>query len=638
MRAKNQKHRCLVIDFFDYPQDDRTVTKPSSSRSEIRTFADSEHTFDDSPKSDGFIDRHRKAAFLTLAGLILCIYSFPALRVALTTRSLRLPAITAPDLGLYLSISNLEKSGEGAIWNSYYHIDVPYPVSYLKFRFGPACFGLLNNLFGNRIGIALFIWNLLWWFLLCMASMWLLNRFLPVPDYGLVLAGVALLAVFDFDGVWHAVKALISFSSTWPGGGGLPYIRPFTPQVIVPLWLCYIGLQIRALSRKKLEAWGIMAILQFVAFTAFPYATLMMAGTTAVAVVWFLFAGNGRSHYRVLLGFFLACALSDTAFALHGSGGYRLSFPGQAPLFRFQPYLIGPVIGKVWIVIAALVVVTALTPRLRPEAKWTLVGLGLTNIILALGDSVVSERIFLLSNHISYFYESTFLILFLFLISAYWPGDAQWHRLAQVASLATVLLCCIYGFWAAERNYKYYLPLNEEKTDLVNWIGRGDISADDLVVTQFTNGFYDPCEWIPLLSKAEVLYCRNAQLTLTPEQNRDVQRLREVLNLFFDGKDHQWLESATQFEKLGLYGEVSSYRQPEERAARILALRQEMLPFFDKVERQDSSIQAFFRRFHRVWIIQNRSAPFVNSRLAFYFDVSDEYSKDNLMILSAVAK
>lgn len=550
---------------------------------------------------------------------------------------MRLPAVSAPDLGLYLSISNLEKSSDGAILNPYYHIDVPYSASYLKFRFGPACFGQLNNFFGGRIGLTLLVWNLLWWFFLCIATIWLLDRFLPVAAFELVLAGVPLLAVFSLGGVWQAITALIHFSSTWPAGG-LPYIRPFTPQVVMPLWLCYVGLQIRALSGKSLRAWGTMAVLQFVAFTAFPYATLMMAGTTAVATIWYVFAGPGRSKWLVPLGFFLACALPDMAFALHGSGGYRLSFPDQAPLIKFQPSLISLAIGKMWLLIAILVIVTMLTPKLRPELKWPLVGLGLTNLLLALGDVVVSERVFFLGNHITYFYESTVLILVLFLVSVYIPNDALSLRLERVAAVTTVLLCCAYGSLAAECNYRYYLPLNVEKTDLITWVGLGEVSADDLIITQFTNGFYDACEWVPLLSRAEVLYCRNAQLTLTPEQNRDVQRLREVLYLFFDGKDHQWLENATQFEKYGLYGELSSYRRSADRTARIVALRQEMLPFFDRVEHNDPSIQDFFRTFRRVWIIQNRQAPFVRDRLSSYFNLREEDVAGSLLIMSADPK
>jgi hypothetical protein len=70
---------------------------------------------------------------------------------------------------------------------------------------------------------------------------------------------------------------------------------------------------------------------------------------------------------------------------------------------------------------------------------------------------------------------------------------------------------------------------------------------------------------------------------------------------YFDGKDHQWLESSSQFARTGLYGELESFRTPEELSARIVALRQEMRPLFGAIERQDPSITTFFSRFRRVW-------------------------------------
>jgi len=133
----------------------------------------------------------------------------------------------------------------------------------------------------------------------------------------------------------------------------------------------------------------------------------------------------------------------------------------------------------------------------------------------------------------------------------------------------------------AHGNYKANLPYNVEQADLSNWFTRGQVSPNDLIITQFESSQYDDCEWIPLLSSAQGLYCRNAQVILTPDQNRDVQRLREVFYLYFDGKDHQWLETSSQFARTGLYGELNSFRTPEELAARIVALRQEMRPLFE---------------------------------------------------------
>jgi hypothetical protein len=614
------------------------VTQFVVSSSDIQIFADAERARTGGLVFFEWFQGKRRAAYVTAVAIILAIYSYPALRTALTTKSLRLPAVSAPDLGLYLSLSKLEESRDGALLNPYYHIPVPYSVSYLKFRLGPALFGLLNDLFAGRIWLTLFVWNLSCWLPLCLAAIWSFDGFLPHPTAELVLAGLSLITVFSLEGIWRTITALIHFSPAWLPGGP-PYIRPFTPQLSMPLILCYLGLQIRALHGKSLPVWGLMAFLQFVAFAAFPYATLMMAGTTTVAALWYVFAGPRHSAWRVALGFLFACAVPDMVFALHGSGGFGLSFPDQTSVIKFQPSLVAPAIGKLWLLTAILTLATAMTGKLRPEIKWPLVGLGLSNIVLALGDALVSERVFFLANHITYFYDSTIVILFMFLASAYIPNGAQSLRRSRMVALGTVVLCFACGFLMAEGNYRSNLPYNLEQADLARWFGRGEVSAHDLVITRFTGSQYDDCEWIPLLSEAEVLYCRNAQLTLTPDQNRDVQRLREVLYLYFDGKDHQWLENTNQFERYGFYGELSSYHRPEEQTARILALRREMLPFFDRIEHNDPSIQNFLRRFRRVWIIQNRrDQAFVDARLGSYLDLKERETAGSLVVTSAYPK
>lgn len=575
---------------------------------------------------------------MVVSAVILSLYSYPALRTAFTTSSLRLPAVSAPDLGLYLSLSKNEKDQNGATLNPYYRIPVPYAVGYLKFRLGPALFAVMNNLFGGRIWLALFAWNILWWLFLCLATIWLFDRWLPRPAAELVLAGVSLLTLVSFDGFVRVITDWIHLSPAWISGG-LPYIRPFAPQMVVPLLLCYCSLQIRALNGKNIAVWGFMALLQFVAFTAFPYGTLMMAGTTAAASLWYIFNRPRESAWILVLGFLLVCAAADIGFAVHGASGFHYSFPGETSLIRFQPSLVAKSIGKLWLVTAILVAATAFSRKLRPELKWPLVGLGLSNMFFVLGDAVIPERIFYLSDHIGHFYQPTIAILLIFLVSAYLPGGPRPLQRTRTVSLAIVGLCFIYGFLMAEGNYRTNLGYNVVQADLASWFGRGEVSAHDLVITQFSGTQYDACEWIPLLSEAEVLYCRNAQLALTPEQNRDVQRLREVLYLYFGGKDHQWVETAAGFERYGLYGELSSFRGPGERDARIIALRQEMLPLFERIENEDPSIHSFFRRFRRVWIIREKQNPFfVDTRLATYLNLEGQQASGSLQITSSEPK
>jgi hypothetical protein len=546
--------------------------------------------------------------------------------------------VTAADQGLYLSLSQLHKTPDGAFINPYYRIPVAYPISYLKFRLGPMLFGVLNKLLGGRIWWAMFVWNLLLWYSLCAAAIWLFRSFLPQPRTELILAGTALLALFNLEAFGIAFRAWVHHSSS-DLLSGLPYIRPFTPQIAIPLLVVYLGLQIRALKQRSAVTWGIMALVQFAAFAAFPYATLVMAGTTAVALLWYIIAGPRAWALRVALGFLVVCSVLDLAFALNRSGGFHSGFPDGTSPIRFQPFLIGEIIGKFWILTALLVLATAVTRKLRPELKWPLVGLGFSVLLFKLSDTVVSERLFYISEHIGYFYNVTITVLVMFLVSAHLPAAVRPLRLVRVAAVAVLIFCIAFASLMAQANYRANLPYNLEQADLSNWFARGEVSANDLILTQFETSRYDNCEWIPLLTDAEVLYCRNAQVILTPDQNRDVQRLREVMYLYFDGKDHQWLESSTQFARTGLYGELESFRTPEELSARIVALRQEMRPLFDAIERQDPSITTFFRRFRRVWVIQNQhNHLYSNERLASYLNLEDPQVSGSLAITPAQPK
>jgi hypothetical protein len=501
-------------------------------------------------------------------------------------------------------------------------------------------FGWVNELFVGWMWLALFVWNLFWWAFLCMAAIWLFEQFLPQPSVELVLVGLSLLMLFNFGVLQPFIAAWIHFPSMlFFERVELPYIRPFTPQVAMPLLLCYVGLQIRALREKSIAVYGTMAFLQFFAFAAFPYAVLMMAGTTAVAASWYIFCRSRDSAWVTVFGFFLVCSLADVAFLLHGSDRIRTGSYYQTSLIQLQLSLVSKKIGRLWVLTGILVAATAISRKLLPEVKWPLVGLGLSNMLFVLGDVVVPEHLLMLSDHMGYFYHPTIVVLVTFLVSAYTPSRDQASRLLRIASLATVGFFFVNGLFMAEANYRRYLPYNLEQADMARWFGRGKVSANDLVIAQMTGTTqYDACEWIPLLSDAEVLYCRNAAGLLTPEQNRDVQRLREVLYLYFDGKDRQWLENTAAFERYGFYGELTAF-PTEDRADRINAVRSEMLPLFERVEHGDPAIREFFRRFSRVWIFRDRQNPaLVDARLSFYLDMKEQESAGSLLITSSTPK
>jgi hypothetical protein len=576
----------------------------------------------------------RWTAYLVFTAAILTIYSYPALRTARAIGSRRLPSMSAEDLGLYLSLSRVAKDVDGNFVEPYYHLRAPANgVGFFKFRLGPLLFGRLTDAFGGRMWPALFTWNLLCWGFLCLSAIWLFDRFLPRRPLPFVLAAASWLMLVDTNRLgplltgWRYLPSLVGFQST-----ELVYIRPFIPQFAVALLVCYLGLQMLALQKKGAAAWVAMAAVQFAAFAAFPYATLTMAGLTAVASAWYVLSGAQRSAWRTVLVYMLACALLDGIFLLHGQGGVRTGTPGQTSLLQFRPSLLHFMIGRLWIVMALLVAGTIVSRKLPPQLKWPLAGLGLATMLLVLGDAIVPERVLFLSDHAGYFVHPTIVILSAFLFAAHARERGPAATGLRLAALAGVGFCLVNGALQAEGGYRAYLNRNLAQADVTRWLAAGQVAPNDLVISTD-----DLCSWVPLASQAQLLFCRIAQCVLSPQQNLQVQRLREVLYLYFIGKDSRWLETSTQFERYGFYYELTA--KGEDSNQSVALIRDQMRPFFGQIESGDPSLHQFFRQFRRIWIVQDTRTPmFQDAHLDTYLNLGDSEAVGNLVVVGASAR
>jgi hypothetical protein len=579
--------------------------------------------------------RLRRIAAAALVFIFLSIYSYPAVRTAKATGSRRLPSMSAEDLGLYLSLSRLETDSHGGIVEPYYHIrEAGSSLGFFKFRFASRLFGLLTNMFGGRMWPALFTWNLLCWGALCLSAFWLFDSFLPPVPFEFVLAAVAIFTLVDFNRVgpmlnaWRGLPSLSGFQSTQ-----LAYIRPFMPQFPMVLLPLYLGLQIIALKKRSAIPWIAMGAVQLLAFMSYPYTTLILAGLSAVACAWYLVRSERQIGVRTVVAYVAGCALVDGIFVLQGQGGIRTSSPGQSSMLQFRPSLLQFMIGRLWIVMAILVLATILSRKLSPELKWPLAGLGLSTMFFVLGDVIVPERALFLSDHAGYFVHPTIVILSAFLFAAHVPNHTS-PTFLRMGALAAIMFCVANGTLQAEGGYRAYLERNRVQADLATWLSSGQVSADDLVITTD----HDTCSWVPLLSKAQVLFCRIAQCLLTPEQNLSVQRQREVLYLFFLGWDRNWLRTTnTGFESHGFYNEIQIKGEDPEKLR--YKSRSALAPIFEKVETGDAAIYDFFRRFHRVWVVEDPSEqPFSREHLRTYLALGEEESAGALVITAASPK
>ena len=196
---------------------------------------------------------------------------------------------------------------------------------------------------------------------------------------------------------------------------GLAYARPFFSQLPAPLLLAYLGLQMSLLLRaQRFRIWAGMGLVQLLAFAIFPYATLMMAGITIAATVWLIVARIRLVPWRSLIAYGAFCATVDLLYLLHGSHATELQ--GQPSISHLELEVLPHLIGGMWIILGFLTLATALVRALPAEVKWPLVGLGLTNMGLLLGD--VFDNSLSISHHAGYFVHTTVAVLLTFILSA----------------------------------------------------------------------------------------------------------------------------------------------------------------------------------------------------------------------------
>jgi hypothetical protein len=573
--------------------------------------------------------------------LVLFIYSYPSLKARADFGPASLPPIFAPDLSLYLNLSSVERVSPGQILNPYYLVPVPANgTAYLKFRLGVALFSAWNKLLAGRTWLAMFIWNLFWWGLLCAGALWLFERFLPMGSWAIGIAGLGLLMLVNTGmaklllAAWIHLPSLSGFQSV-----GLPFMRAFSPQIPIPLLLGYLGLQMDALRGRSFLRWVGMGVLQLLALSAFPYTTLMMAGLTLVSVLWQMFSRGLRNSWQAPFAYGGTCAVADGAFLMRGSLNIYASH--SSPI-HFQPQVLPHLVGGAWLILCLLTVATALNKTLPAEVKWPLVGLGATNALLMLGDAVVPSTVLLLSSHAAYFAHTTIAALCTFLLSAAMVRMHPQSTKMRIAVGVALGLLALNGILLSLGTYRAFLPLNREQAGVARLLSSLQPAQGELVIARSLT-VDDACGWVALLSRGPVLFCTDAETMLTPQQNLDIHRFRQALYLYFSGKDSAYLQRvlsdpnpAGPMYQLGFWAEATSFSR-EERQEGLRGIQADLMPILERVETHDAAASKFFRQFQRVIVIDHLQDPaFLPARLGSFLKLEGEQHLDNWVLVSYI--
>ena len=573
--------------------------------------------------------------------VVLAIYSYPALMTTANTGNHSLPPISAPDLSLYLNLSKMKTTNSAEVQDPYYGVSVPVPrLGYLKFRLAFLLFRSLSGMLHGNLCWSLFLWNLFWWGLLCVLALWFFAEFLSIQTRELAFAGLAILMFLNLgilrsqSAAWTHLPSLSKFQDL-----ELPYIRPFFPQLPIPLLILYLGLQMCALRKGGRGLWTAMGIVQLLAFAVFPYAMLMMAGITAVGAFGYFTSPGNRAQWRTLLIYAIACAICDALFFMRGGGIARTGAPGQYSLIHIQMSVLPHRIGGMWLMLTALTALLFFIRGSTSEVRWSLAGLGLSNLFLLSGDAFFSETALQVSHHGGYFVQLTATVLLLFAASAGSRYLVKWKAAWRLALGVITALLIVNGTLVAHATYQVFLPLNREEAELTRFLQSEPPESDDLVIAH-AEVVDDDCGWVPLVSRSHVLFCRSAQVLLSPEQNRQLQRFRQAIYLYFTNKDGRWMEqildnpnAVKELTRLMFVGQFTTDVTQRKRGEE--AVRSDLLPLLARAEQHDPEVQAFFSHFRRVLVVDNADHPsFTSSRLAAYLKIEKQETFGDLLTLS----
>src|SRR5262249_1821351 len=149
------------------------------------------------------------------------------------------------------------------------------------------------------------------------------------------------------------------------------------------------------------------------------------------------------------------------------------------------------------------------------------------------------------SHHAAHFIHETMAILVTFLVAVWLDrGFARKVTMASgvIAVLAVILIAN--GVLLTLGNYRGFKAYNVEEAALASVLP-GNLRPGDLVLAR-SRFVDDPCGWIYALTGHPVLFCTDAEVMLTPEQNLSIHRFRQALYLYFTGQNSAALRQALQ--------------------------------------------------------------------------------------------
>jgi hypothetical protein len=261
-----------------------------------------------------------------------------------------------------------------------------------------------------------------------------------------------------------------------------------------------------------------------------------------------------------------------------------------------------------------------------------------------LGDAVVPSTVLLLSAHADYFTHPTAAVLLTFLVSAALVRMHKQSNRLRIFFGVVLGLLSLNGILLSLGTYQTFLQMNRQQAEVARLLALWQPAERDLLIAR-SIVVDDLCGWAALLARGTpILFCTDAQLMLTPQQNRDINRFRQAVYLYLSGNDSGSLQRAlaapdpsSEMYRLGYWAEAIS--STEGRNEGVRAIQADLIPLLEEVERQDVAVGFFFHKYRRIIVIDNQQdRAFDADRLALFLKLEGQQNRDDLVLLSFTPK
>jgi hypothetical protein len=326
-------------------------------------------------------------------------------------------------------------------------------------------------------------------------------------------------------------------------------------------------------------------------------------------------------NYKHVILFAIVCGLTDLAYLLSGGTVLNAGGPNSTALLHFDSLLLLHLVkSKTLLLVIGTTIAVAMTgDKSRPHVKWTALALGSATGLLLVADAFISPGL-LISAHV-YFVHTVLVILLVTIATNVLESGTTNGKVTSGVFVAVGGFFVILGVLAAAGTYAKSLQLNATQAEVASLLKSAGLGSSDLVIAKARPVDSTPC-WLPLLSSASVLFCRDAELVLAPDQEKDIQQYRNAMYLYLTGYDTSSLEKA--LSPTGSIEEQKSIASVQDnfvlegphRDAALIETRNALIPMLSGVETHDPEAVHFFRQYKTILVIDSAERPiFLTSRL-----------------------